>query len=115
MELTRDRLKLHFKGAEIYIRQEEDIICEIVRGTKGKTIILKDIGELENIKFDFELTEEISIDYYIDKNIVLDGDSCCICYSFVHSLSNCLLTCNHSVCIVCFSKISRCPLCRSFT
>lgn len=36
-------------------------------------------------------------------------DECCVCFDVVNSTTSC---CNHHLCVVCFSKLVRCPICR---
>jgi len=114
----RERIKVHVKGHNVFLVQRDKIYCEIVDGMRGKTIPMENIDELQQILENlhtYVLDEDIEIDYFIDRNINLQHEcpniafnNCSICYSITERTT----VCDHSVCLVCASHISHCPLCR---
>ena len=48
---------------------------------------------------------EDNITYYF-------SDECVICFNDITKLNNIFLSCNHNICIDCFYKLDKCPICR---
>uniref|UniRef100_A0A6C0HT15 RING-type domain-containing protein n=1 Tax=viral metagenome TaxID=1070528 RepID=A0A6C0HT15_9ZZZZ len=114
-----ERINLHVKGHNVFLVQRDQTYCEIVDGTRGKTIALEltvdNLCEILENLHTYVLDEEIEIDYFVDKNIdfrnlfpTIDFDICCVCYSTTVNE----FECHHTICMLCQAKISKCPLCR---